>query len=77
MRTLAKRRDEVRKNRITIEQTTCRRCGKPLATTSRSLFGLDRLKARLGSICSDCMTEDEKQEMLEAMGDSIISASTK
>jgi len=60
------------RKRITIEQTACKRCGKPLATASRSILGLDRLKARLGSICSDCTTEDEKQEMLRAMAGAII-----
>lgn len=61
-----------RRRRPLIVHTNCKRCGKPLVTTSRSIMGLDKLKERLGSICSNCTTPEEKQEMLDAMAGAIL-----
>ena len=61
-----------RRRRPLITYTNCKRCGKPLATASRSIMGLDKLKERLGSICSDCITPEEEQEMLNAMASAIL-----
>jgi len=63
------------RKRITFYETICKRCGKPITTASQSILGLDGLKARLGSICSDCTTPDEKQEMLQAMSNAILQES--
>lgn len=57
----------MKRSRITIERVNCRRCGKEISTASRSIYGLDSLKARYGSICHDCTTDDERNEMLNAM----------
>ncbi len=62
------------RRRITIETTHCKRCGKLLATASRSLYGLDTLKAKYGNICQDCITPDELVEMNDAIGKGIINA---
>ena len=53
--------------------TACRRCGKPLATLNKSLCGLDELKARLDRICTDCITSEETQEILNAQAKVILS----
>jgi hypothetical protein len=58
----------MRKSRITIETVHCKRCGRELATTSRSIHGLDNLKAQYGYLCHDCTTESERQAMIEAIG---------
>ena len=52
--------------------TNCRRCNKPIATLNKSLFGLDELKAKLDRICSDCITIEEVQEMLDAQAKAIL-----
>jgi len=59
--------------RISIITAPCRHCGKPVATASRSILGLDELKARYGVVCSDCITGDEVQTLLIHMGEGIIS----
>ncbi len=62
----------MRRARIEIVTTSCRRCGKALATASRSLHGADAAKARFGSICSDCVTPAEREEMLHAIAGAIL-----
>jgi Protein of unknown function (DUF2688) len=62
----------MRRTRIQIITTSCRRCGKPLATLSRSLYGAERAKANLDRICGDCVTEEERQEMLVAQAQAIL-----
>lgn len=54
--------------RIEILTTTCRKCGKTIATLSRSLFGADQAKA-IGPICSSCVTEEEKYEIRRIQGE--------
>lgn len=52
--------------------TECRRCGKPIVTGNRSLFGADEAKARLGSICEACVTDAERREMEQAQAAAIL-----
>ncbi len=54
----------MRKSKFQLIQTTCRRCGKPLMTGNRSLFGLDEAKKRLDRICANCITPEEQAEIL-------------
>ena len=56
---------------MVIIHTHCRRCDKPICTGSKSLYGLNKLKSQYGSICEDCMTETERYEMLDKMGQGI------
>lgn len=58
--------------RIVIIKTHCRRCNKPICTANKSLYGLDALKVQYGSICEDCLTDTERYEMLDKMGQGII-----
>jgi uncharacterized protein DUF2688 len=62
----------MKKTRITIITTSCRRCGRTLATASRSIHGADRAKAQLGSICESCITPAERIEILNAIGGAIL-----
>jgi hypothetical protein len=57
--------------RFKIITTTCRRCGKALATGSRSLYGADAAKAELDRICENCVTPEERQEIQRAIGQAI------
>jgi len=59
-------------HRITIETVKCKRCGKELSTTSRSIHGLDKLKKQYGYICHDCTTPAERDEMVNAIGAGIL-----
>ena len=58
-------------DRIRIETTTCRRCGQKLATASRSLLGLDQLKAQWRILCSHCITPEERHNLLIQMGEAL------
>ena len=46
----------------------CVRCGKEVCSLSRSLYGLDELKAKTGVICSACATSEEKMALAMEMG---------
>jgi hypothetical protein len=59
-----------RKN--TLIHTSCRRCDKPLVTMTRSIYGLDSLKAEYGSICEDCISKEEKDKLLKSMSKQIV-----
>lgn len=55
-----------RKLRITLLQTPCRRgCGKMLVTLNRSLMGNDEARSRLAGICENCITDEERAEILD------------
>jgi hypothetical protein len=58
---------------ITILTTSCRRCGRPLATASRSLTGADAAKEQYDRICERCVTPEERQAMLDAQAGAILS----
>ena len=61
------------RKKITIETVNCKRCGKSLSTTSRSIHGLDNLKAKYGYLCHNCTTSEERNEMVNAIGMGIVS----
>jgi hypothetical protein len=61
-----------RRKRIAIVKTSCKRCGKPLFSTNRSIHGASRLHAKYAGICSVCTTEEEKEEMLYGIGSAIL-----
>ena len=50
-----------------LHQTTCKRCGKPIVSSIRSL------QHPLGRICRDCITNEERQEILEFLAWRILS----
>lgn len=58
--------------RISILTTSCRRCGRKLATASHSIYGADAAKARWGSICETCITQAEQIEILNTIGQAIL-----
>jgi hypothetical protein len=57
--------------KISLLKTKCERCGKELATASRSLWGIDKLKERFGAVCSACITQEESAELIHSMGKAI------
>lgn len=67
----------MRKSRIAIFKTHCKRCGKEVYTTNRSITGADALKAELGSICQDCITPEEELRILHSTANSILEGSRK
>ena len=58
--------------KVKVVSTVCRRCGRSIATLNKSLYGCDELKARLDRICTDCITVDEAQEILNGQAEAII-----
>ena len=50
----------------------CKRCGKPVTTTNRSILGLDNLHSQYAGICHQCMNDNERNELLDKMGKQII-----
>lgn len=56
------------KARIQLIETKCEKCGKPLVTTSRSLHGLDALKAATPILCAGCATVETLWDINYAIG---------
>jgi hypothetical protein len=57
--------------KLHIINTTCKRCGKPLATLNRSLWGADAAKQEYGSICEKCITPLERQAIEQALDNAV------
>jgi len=57
----------VRKPKLRLVPTTCRRCGKPLMTGNRSLIGADAAKRRFDRVCVACTTPEDRERMDAAM----------
>ncbi len=62
----------MRKNRIQMITAPCKRCGNPVTTASRSIYGLDRQKAEFGVVCSNCATPEEKYDINMQIGKGIV-----
>jgi len=62
--------------RIQIVPAACRRCGREIATVSRSPLGLDRLKAKWGIICEKCIAPAERWEILQEQAEALTRASS-
>jgi RNase P subunit RPR2 len=57
----------MKRTKFQLIQTSCKRCGKPLVTGSRSLYGMDEAKAKYDRICQQCMTPEEHHELLNLL----------
>ena len=55
------------KGKIEIIETCCRRCGKTIRTLSHSIIGADAAREKFGSICGDCITPEEDNELTEML----------
>ena len=55
-------------------KTECKRCGTPLYTGNRSLWGADSAKAKYGNICNKCMTPEERAEMQDQIAHAAYAA---
>lgn len=53
----------VRRNRFRLVHSSCRRCGAPILTGNRSLYGAESTRQKYGRICGACVTDDERREM--------------
>ena len=62
----------MRKLPIQVITTSCRRCGKQLATLNLSITGADELKQKFDRICANCITKEEEREILEGQAKSIL-----
>jgi hypothetical protein len=62
----------VRRQPIRILTTTCRRCGRPVATADRSITGADAAKRQYDRICQGCTTPEEERAMLAAQAGAIL-----
>lgn len=58
--------------RVSIITTECRRCGKPVATVSRSILGADETYERYSGICSNCITPEEQEEIIRLQAEAIL-----
>lgn len=65
----------MKRGRINIVHAPCKRCGKMLAMTDRSIYGADDAKKKYGGICSDCITPEERAEIEKAIAGSILGRS--
>ena len=53
--------------KIKLEIVNCKRCGKKITTAKKSFYGLNNLKRKYGMICINCVTEEEKKEIENAI----------
>lgn len=59
------------RKRIQIIMSKCRRCGTPLATASKSIWGDESTKKKYELICEKCLTPDEKSDMFNRQANNI------
>ena len=56
-----------------IETVPCRRCNRPLATLSKSIWGVpDSVRLEYAGLCSGCVTPDERAAMEKAVVEQIV-----
>lgn len=55
-------------------ETKCKRCGKPLMTSTRSLWGSDEGHSKYSGICSSCLTNTENEDMVRFIKEGILRA---
>ena len=46
-----------------LKQTTCKRCGRPITTSIKSITQADNLKKKYDRICPNCITPEERHEI--------------
>lgn len=52
--------------------TKCKRCGKPLASLTQSIWGANDAQTKYAGICEGCMTEKEKQELQNMVNTAVL-----
>ena len=52
--------------------TKCKRCGKPLASLTQSIWGANDARYKYAGICKECMTEEEKQEVQNMVNAAVL-----
>ena len=57
----------MKKRKIEVIQTSCKRCGKPLCTISKAIHYTEEMRKRLSGICENCLTPQEKEELRNAV----------
>ena len=60
------------KVRERIYLTKCKRCGKPLASLTQSIWGANDARYKYAGICKECMTEEEKQEVQNMVNAAVL-----
>ena len=60
--------------KIRVYTLKCRRgCGKVLATTNKSIWGVpDSIREKYYGICKGCLTEEEHREIFEATQQAVV-----
>jgi hypothetical protein len=61
----------MRRSRIQIIISKCRRCGCKLATASRSIWGDEAGKKKYELICKNCLTSEEEADILNRQSNHI------
>lgn len=56
---------------IALAEARCSRCDKAIYIATRSVLGLDRLKAKWGIICEDCIEPEERHRMMIEQGEAL------
>jgi len=74
MITLTQQRGIMSRRKISIVYNNCPRCGKQTAGLSRSIHGSVSCHHKFKGLCSDCVTKEEMQEILENQASGILKA---
>lgn len=64
----------MRKVKYQLYTTECKRCGNPVTTSTRSLYGANSAHAKYAGICSDCMWPEEREEMQRQIQNAVFSS---
>ena len=67
----------MKRQRFHLVVTHCPRCGKEVFTGNRSLWGADSTKAKYNGICSNCITPEERAEMMKEISKSVYAIVSK
>ena len=59
------------RRKATLRMGNCKKCGKELLTSSKSIYGLDKEKEEFGVVCSSCTTKEESASLLHSIGEKI------
>lgn len=61
------------RSKITLVAVECHRgCGRQVTTLTRSIVGAHAAHAKFSGICQHCITPEEREEILNAQADAIL-----
>lgn len=54
-----------------LSSTKCKRCGKNIMSSNKSLHGANETHAKYSGICSECITPEERKEIEDSIAEAL------